>query len=37
MILRKLYTSTLEYIICGDIHINYLNESEKKNQLEALL
>ena len=36
-VLRKLYTSTLEYIICGDININYLVDSDKKSQLEALL
>jgi hypothetical protein len=37
MILRKLYTTTLEHIICGDININYLNDGKKKSQLEALI
>ena len=27
----------LHFIICGDININYLNESENKNQLDDLL
>jgi len=27
----------LHFIICGDININYLNESENKNQLDNLL
>jgi len=32
-ILRKLYTATTEYIICGDININYLVDSDRKVQL----
>ena len=36
-ILQFLYTPTLHIIICGDININYLMESEKKNQLDNLL
>ena len=28
-ILRKLYTSAIEYIICGDINIDYLVDSER--------
>ena len=36
-ILRKLYTSTIEYIICGDINVNYLVDRDRKSQLEALL
>jgi hypothetical protein len=36
-ILRKLYTSTIEYIICGDINIEYLVDNDRKSQLEALL
>jgi len=36
-ILQLLYTHTLHIIICGDININYLLESEKKNQLDNLL
>jgi len=35
--LQLLYTLTLQIIICGDININYLMESEKKNQLDNLL
>ena len=35
-ILRKLYTVTSEYIICGDINIDYLVHSDRKSQLEAL-
>ena len=34
---RKFYTSTIEYIIFGDINIDYLVDSDKKSQLEALL
>jgi hypothetical protein len=34
-ILKLLYT--LNIIICGDIHINHLMESKKKNQLDNLL
>ena len=36
-ILRKLYTVTTEYIICGDINIDYLVNSDRKSRLEALL
>ena len=36
-ILRNLYTSILEYIICSDKNLNYLIGSETKSQLEALL
>jgi exonuclease III len=36
-ILQSLYTPKLHFIICGDININYLNESENKNQLDNLL
>ena len=36
-ILRKLYTSTIEYIICGDINIDNLVDSDRKSQLGALL
>ena len=35
--LQLLYTPTLHIIICGDININYLMESDKKNQLDNLL
>ena len=36
-ILKKLHTVTIEYIICGDINIDYLVDSDRKSQLEALL
>ena len=32
-----MYTITTEYIICGDINIDYLFDSDRKAQLEALL
>ena len=35
--LQLLCTPTLQIIICGDLNINYLMESEKKNQLDNLL
>jgi len=35
-ILKYLYTSILDFIICGDININYLVNSARKSQLEAL-
>jgi exonuclease III len=35
--LRKMYTVTTEYIICGDINIDYLVDSDRKSRLEALL
>ena len=34
---QSLYTPMLHFIICGDININYLNESKNKNQLDNLL
>jgi len=36
-ILQYLYTPRLHFIICGDININYLNESGNKSQLDNLL
>jgi exonuclease III len=36
-VLKKLYTPTSQFIICGDINIIYLIDNEKKNQLNALL
>jgi len=36
-VLRNLYTATLEYILCGDINIDYLTDSDRKSQLDALL
>jgi hypothetical protein len=32
-----LYTVTTDYIICGDINIDYLVDSDRKSWLEALL
>jgi hypothetical protein len=32
-----LYIFTTEYIICGDINIDYLVDCERKSRLEALL
>ena len=34
---RKFYTCAIEYIIFGDINIDYLVDSDRKSQLEALL
>jgi hypothetical protein len=31
VVLRKLYTAHLEYIICGDINVDYLSDSDKKS------
>ena len=36
-ILQKLCTIKSNLIICGDVHVNYLQESNKKSQLNALL
>ena len=36
-ILSTLYKTDLKLIICGDININYLVDSEKKKQLNAML
>ena len=36
-ILRELYNPALDFIICGDINIDYLKNTEQKNQLENLL
>jgi hypothetical protein len=33
---RNLYSSKQEFIICGDININYLPDSEKKSRLDIL-
>jgi len=37
VVLRNLYTATLDYIICGDINIDYLIDSDRKGRLGALL
>jgi len=36
-VLRNLCTATLKYILCGDINIDYLIDSVRKSQLDALL
>jgi hypothetical protein len=36
-LLKYLYTPTLDFIICDDININYLVNSARKSQPEALL
>ena len=36
-VLRNLYTATLEYILCVDINIDYLFDSDRKSRLDALL
>ena len=36
-ILNSLHTYNTEYIICGDININYLRDDNKKNQLNYML
>jgi hypothetical protein len=36
-VLRNLYNSTLEYIICSDVNLSGPIDSERKSQLEALL
>jgi hypothetical protein len=36
-VLQTLHIPKLHFIICGDISINYLNESGNKNQLDNLL
>jgi hypothetical protein len=32
-----LYTATLEYIVCGDINIDYITDSDRKCPLDALI
>ena len=36
-ILNQLYTNYINIIICGDISINYLNNTNNKHQLDSLL
>jgi len=36
-VLMNLYTATLEYILCGDINMDYLSDSDSKSRLDALL
>jgi exonuclease III len=35
--LKYLYNPKSEFIICGDININYLNENNQKKQVSSLL
>jgi exonuclease III len=35
--LKYLYNPKSEFIICGEININYLNESSQKKQVKSLL
>ena len=37
VVLRNLYTATHDYIICGDINIDDLIDSDRKSWLDALL
>jgi hypothetical protein len=36
-ILRNLYTNMHDYIVCGDINIDYLIDSDRKGRSDALL
>jgi hypothetical protein len=36
-VLISLYSNTIEFIICGDIKINYFNYNGKRKQLDSLL
>jgi len=36
-VFRNLYTATLEYILYGDINIDYISDSDRKSRLDALL
>jgi hypothetical protein len=35
--LNTIYSSSVEFIVCGDINVNYLKDSSKKKQLNTLL
>jgi len=35
--LKKLHTSTLEYIVCGDINVDYVINNDRKSRLDILL
>jgi len=37
VVLRNLYTATQDYIVCGDINIDDLIDSDRKGRLDALL
>jgi len=36
-VLWNFYSATLEYILCGDINIDYISDSDRKIRLDALL
>jgi hypothetical protein len=36
-ILNTWYTNKTEFVICGDMNINYLENCKKRQQLDALL
>jgi exonuclease III len=36
-VLNTIYSSGVEFIVCGDININYLQDSPRKKQLNSLL
>jgi exonuclease III len=36
-VLKKLFVVTLDFIICGDLNINYIVNSNRKSQIETLL
>jgi hypothetical protein len=36
-ILRLLYNSNVEFIICGDFNVNYLTDNSRKSKLNSLL
>ena len=36
-ILNTWYSNKIEFVICGDININYLEKWKKRQQLDALL
>jgi exonuclease III len=36
-VLKYLYSPKSEFIICGNININYLNENNRKQQINSLL
>lgn len=36
-VLKTVFSSGIEFIVCGDININYLNDSLRKKQLDTLL
>jgi hypothetical protein len=37
VMLKYLYSPKSQFIICGDINVNYLNENNRKQQINSLL